>query len=272
MNRSAYDTDVTLWSPQGRLFQVEYAIEAQKQGSASIGLASREFVVLAGLKRRASELAAYQKKVFKIDNHLGIAISGLTADGRSLSKFMRTECLNHKYVFGSDLQASRLVENVADKHQEATQSYVRRPFGVGLLVAGYDATGAHLFETSPSGDYRAWHAMAIGSRSQSAKTYLEKHFESFEHASLDELIQHALKALQGCLDQGTELTPDNVTLAWVGKDTSFTIADGDAVAPHLQQFQAAGNDTRASQSGQGGAEEGVADADMEGDVTGDILM
>jgi len=117
--------------------------------------------------------------VFRVDDHMGVAISGLTADGRSLVRNMRSECLNHKFVFSSALQTERLVGDISDKHQRATQSYVRRPYGVGLLVAGYDRTGPHLFQTSPSGNYFEWRANAIGARSQSARTYLEKHFEGY---------------------------------------------------------------------------------------------
>lgn len=82
-------------------------------------------------------------------------------------------------MYDSPLQTERLVMDVADKHQQATQSYVRRPYGIGLLVAGYDRTGPHLFQTDPSGNYFEYRAMAMGARSQSAKTYLEKHFNSF---------------------------------------------------------------------------------------------
>jgi 20S proteasome subunit alpha 6 len=105
---------------------------------------------------------------------MGLVMSGLTADARSLLKHMRSECLNHKFVYGSTLQAERLVLDVADMHQRATQSYVRRPYGVGLLVAAFDRTGPHLFQTDPSGSYFEWTAHALGSRSQSAKTFLEK--------------------------------------------------------------------------------------------------
>jgi 20S proteasome subunit alpha 6 len=139
MFRNQYDTDVTVWSPQGHLHQIDYAMEAVKQGSACLGIRSKTTVVLAGIKRVNSEqLADPQKKIFEIDTHMGIAIAGLTADARSLARFMRTECLNHKFVYGSALPLARLVSDVADKKQECTQSYVRRPYGVGLLVAGYD--------------------------------------------------------------------------------------------------------------------------------------
>lgn len=96
--------------------------------------------------RSPSELAAYQQKAFRVDDHIGVVISGLTADARSLLKHMRGECLSHRFVYGSSLQAERLVLDVADKHQRATQSYVRRPYGVGLLVAAFDRTGPHLFQ------------------------------------------------------------------------------------------------------------------------------
>jgi 20S proteasome subunit alpha 6 len=141
MFRNQYDTDVTVWSPQGHLHQIDYAMEAVKQGSACLGLTSSKFAVLCGLKRQSLELAEHQKKVFKIDDHLGIAISGLTADARTLARFMRTESLNHKFVYGSAITVGRLVSDVADKKQECTQSYIRRPYGVGLLVAGVDVSG-----------------------------------------------------------------------------------------------------------------------------------
>ena len=107
-----YDTDVVTWSPQGRIFQVEYAMEAVKQGSVAVGLKNSSFAVIATLKRAPSELSSYQRKIFKIDDHLGIAISGLTADGRILCRYMRNECLNHRYVYESAMPVGRLVRQV----------------------------------------------------------------------------------------------------------------------------------------------------------------
>lgn len=112
---------------------------------------------------------------------------------------MRTEALNNKYVYNTPIQGSRLVADLADMHQRCTQSYVRRPFGVGLLIATCDQTGPHLYVTEPSGSYYEYYAMAIGSRSQTSRTYLEKEFENFNNCSLDELIKHGLKALASSL-------------------------------------------------------------------------
>ena len=153
-------------------------MESVKQGSACVGCRSSSGVVIAALKRSVSSLSAHQKKILSIDDHIGCAISGLTADARTLAKWMRGECLNHKYVYGSSVPSGRLVKDLADRHQECTQTYVRRPYGVGLLVGAWDEkTGPHLYQTCPSGNYYEYFATAIGSRNQSAKTYLEKHME-----------------------------------------------------------------------------------------------
>merc|ERR1719408_357059 len=120
-----------------------------------------------------------------------IGIAGLTADARVLAEYMRNECLNHRYIFDAPMNVGRLVAQVADKSQQKTQNSSKRPYGVGLLVAGIDEKGPHLFETMPDGNYYEFHAMAIGGRSTSAKTYMEKHFESFKTMDSNTLIQHA---------------------------------------------------------------------------------
>lgn len=157
-------------------------MEAVKMGSAAVAVRSKEYAVVAALKRAPNDLAGHQKKVFEIDNHMGIAISGLIADARVLAKYMRNECLNHKWAFDSSMQVGRLVAMVSDKAQVYTQKQEKRPYGVGLLVIGYDKTGPHVYETSPSGNYFEYKAQAMGKQSQSARTYLEKHFETFDGA------------------------------------------------------------------------------------------
>ncbi|CAN7938244.1 unnamed protein product, partial [Ixodes hexagonus] len=231
--RNQYDNDVTVWSPQGRLHQVEYAMEAVKQGSATIGLKSERHAVLLALKRASSELSAHQKKIIPIDNHCGVSIAGLTADARLLSKFMRTECLNNRYAHDTPLPISRLVTLLGNKMQVCTQRYDRRPYGVGLLVAGYDDMGAHIYQTCPSANYFDCKAMAIGARSQSARTYLEKHLDEFRNCELEELVKHGLRALRDCLPNEVELSTKNVSIAIVGKGQDFTIYDDDDVAPYV---------------------------------------
>jgi len=237
MNRSNYDGDVATWSPQGKLFQVEYAREAVKQGSVALGLISKTHVVLAALKRSHHELSSHQEKIFEIDSNMGIAIAGLTSDARSLATYMRVECLNHRFNHGHPMITGRLVGQVATKHQERTMSGSSRPYGVGLLVAGYDRNGPHLYETDPSGLYTEYKAIAIGSRSQSARTYFERHLDSFPDASVEELVHHALRALQGSAND-TALTVENVSLSVVGKDSTFKLWNKVDLEPYISTLAA----------------------------------
>ncbi|XP_058716661.1 proteasome subunit alpha type-1 isoform X1 [Poecile atricapillus] len=235
--RNQYDNDVTVWSPQGRIHQIEYAMEAVKQGSATVGLKSKTHAVLVALKRAQSELAAHQKKILYVDNHIGISIAGLTADARLLCNFMRQECLDSRFVFDRPLPVSRLVSLIGSKTQIPTQRYGRRPYGVGLLIAGYDDMGPHIFQTCPSANYFDCKAMSIGARSQSARTYLERHMTEFTDCNLNELVKHGLRALRETLPAEQDLTTKNVSIGIVGKDMEFTIYDDDDVAPFLEGLE-----------------------------------
>eukprot|EP00960_Hanusia_phi_P026590 746332-Hanusia_phi.AAC.21 len=146
----------------------------------------------------------------QVDEHMGIAISGLTADARSLCMYMRTECLQHKYVYESPVPVQRLVIDIADKCQGCTQSASARPYGVGLLVAGMDQTGPHVYYNCPSGNYYEYKAMTIGARSQ---------------------VKHALTALKETSQNG-DINAKNASVAIVGIDHPFTTYDEE----NVQQF------------------------------------
>lgn len=140
-----YDNDVTVWSPQGRLFQVEYAQEAVKQGSVSVGICNQDYVVLAALKRSLGDLAAgHQKKLFKVDDHIGVSIAGLTSDARVLTKYMQGQALASRMNMNRSIPVQRLVLDISDRAQINTQQYGGRPFGVGMLVAGYDVRASNV--------------------------------------------------------------------------------------------------------------------------------
>lgn len=219
-------------------------MESVKQGSACVGLRSDSICVLGALKRSVSELSSHQKKLLKIDDHMAAGIAGLTADARSLAKYMQSECLNHRYVYGQAIPPHQLMADLADKHQRTTQINMRRPFGVGLLIACYDETSGtpHLYQTCPSGNLYEFYSNAIGARSQSARTYLEKHYETFTSSTRDELILHALTALQGCVSGDDELTADNGSIVVIGKDDPFTLIEGDALKVYLDQLEVVDND------------------------------
>jgi len=194
-------------------------MQAVEQGTPVLGLRSKNAVVLCSNMRAQSELAEEKKKVMKIDNHLCIGIAGLTSDARVLAEYMRSECLNHQYVYDSNMNIGRLVAQIGDKSQAKTQnSSGKRPYGVGLLVAGFDEKGPHLFQTCPSGNYFEYYAMAIGGRSTSAKTFLEKHFDKFPDMPLEELIQHGMDAMnKTTVSKGENLTTKNTAICVVDK-------------------------------------------------------
>jgi len=175
---------------------------------------------LVALKMSPNELASHQEKIFDCDDHLGVAFSGLTADARYINKYMRNECLNYWYTHGSQHPIERMVNKIAKKSQHKTCHPSKRPFGVGLLIAGIDEHGTHLFETCPSANFFEYSAMAIGAKCQSAKTYLEKHFESFPGCARDDLIKHGIRALRASAAE-EELTVHNVSVAVVSKDEKF---------------------------------------------------
>jgi len=208
-------------------------MEAVKQGSATVGVKSQTHAVLVALKRAQNDLSAHQKKCLRIAPHCGMTMAGLTADGRGLTNFMRTEALNHEIVYGTDMPLSRLLSSLGERLQISTQQSWRRPFGVGLLIAGYDSTGPSLYQTCPSANYFSCKAMSIGSRSQSARTYLEKILGELPQLDRKDLIKHGLIALRETLPADQELTAANVTVCVVGKSEKFTEYNDEAVQEYL---------------------------------------
>lgn len=183
---------------------------------------------------------------------MGVALAGLSSDGRVLCNFMKTQCLSSRFQYGRALAIERITDRIGAKAQDNTQNYGKRPYGVGLLVAGVDGDGPHLFEFMPSGMTQEMVACAIGGRSQMARTYLERHLDEFERASREELIMHGLRALKESLSQEKELNVENTSVAVVGwdEDTGKTeplkLYDGPEVGPLLE----AGGDGE----GEGGAQ------------------
>jgi 20S proteasome subunit alpha 6 len=218
-------------------------------------------------QRNAEELSSYQKKLFPIDEHVGIAIAGLTSDARVLSNFMKQQCLGHRLTFGRSMPVRTLVEIIGSKAQINTQHYGKRPYGVGLLVAGVDDHGPHLFEFQPSGMTEEMVAFAIGARSQMARTYLEKNIDKFAACDREELIRHGLRALKESLVQDRELTIDNTSVGVAGvvkaedgssKVEPFQVFDQQDVTGWIESVADDKDDKEA------GAGEGEAAAEAEG--------
>jgi 20S proteasome subunit alpha 6 len=251
MFRNQYDNDVTVFSPQGRLFQVEYALEAVKQGAPCVGIISDRHAVVAGLKRTSGDLSASAaKKLFSLAPHVGCAIAGLTSDARVLTRSMQKAAQGELMNIERKVPVVRLVEDVAaERAQHSTQYYGGRPFGVGLLIAGVDGSGPHLVEFSPSGTIHEYTAWAIGARAQSARTYFEGHFDSldasgavnsnpFAACTVEQLVQHALIALRECMPPEQALSIGNTSVGVVSVDADFRVYGDAEVASALSALPA----------------------------------
>ncbi|UCG69124.1 MAG: archaeal proteasome endopeptidase complex subunit alpha [Thermoplasmata archaeon] len=160
----AYDRAITVFSPDGRLFQVEYAREAVKRGTTTVGLKFKDGVALIIDKRVTSRLIEPTsiEKIFQIDEHIGCATSGLVADARALVDYARITAQINRVTYNERVSVEQLVKKICDYKQNYTQFGGVRPFGTALLVAGVDEFGISLFETDPSGALMAYKAGSIG--------------------------------------------------------------------------------------------------------------
>jgi 20S proteasome subunit alpha 6 len=139
---------------------------------------------------------------------------------------MKQQSLASRLTYDRPIALSDVTNRIGDRAQINTQHYGRRPYGVGLLIAGVDATGPHLFEFQPSGITQEMVACGIGARSQMARTYLERNLEHFAEASKEDLIKHALRALKESLSQDKELTMDNTSVGVGGLKEDFKLYEG----------------------------------------------
>ena len=236
MQKSLYDQSTLTWSPQGRLYQVEYAMEAVNQGNLLIGVKSDNHVVLIGFKTAPNEkLSYFPEKLFKISNHIGVGIAGLTPDGRLLYQYMKHQCLNYNYTFNADYPIEKLVNKIAEKSQLKTQrGESKRPYGVGLLIAGYDRTGPKLFRTCPSANFYEYNCVAIGSRSQGASSFLENNLEKLPKMSKNDLIKIALEATIKAED--VKINGNNIDVIVVGIDESAKLLSTDEINNYLKEI------------------------------------
>ena len=184
LTRSEYDRGVNTFSPEGRLFQVEYAIEAIKIGTTAVGICTSEGVVLAVEKRLLSPLQepGSVEKIYEVDSHIGCAMSGLSADARTLVDHARSESQYHRFTFNEPMPVESLTQAVCDlalnfgEGDDESEATMARPFGVALLVAGWDHRGPVLYHTDPSGTFTRFDAKAIGAGSEGAQTALQEQF------------------------------------------------------------------------------------------------
>ena len=217
----AYDRAITVFSPDGRLFQVEYAREAVKRGTTTVGVKFKDGIALIVDKRITSHLIEPDsiEKIFKIDDHIGCATSGLVADARALVERARIEAQINRLTYEEPIQVKTLARKICDFKQTYTQYGGVRPFGTALLIGGVDETGAHLFATDPSGAMMEYKATAEGEGREAAIDYFEKNYK--ENMKRDEAIELGLKALIYATEGKIEKVA--VEIGVVEKDKKFEI-------------------------------------------------
>ncbi|WP_136687783.1 archaeal proteasome endopeptidase complex subunit alpha [Halorhabdus amylolytica] len=233
--QQAYDRGITIFSPDGRLYQVEYAREAVKRGTASIGVRTEGGVVLAVDKRIRSPLMERSsvEKIHKADDHIGIASAGHVADARQLIDFARRQAQINQLRYGEAIGVETLTKEVTDHIQQYTQIGGARPFGVALIIAGVSDGQPRLYETDPSGTPYEWKALAVGADRGDIREYLEDHYD--EGLTLQEGVELALSALASVNDD--ELAPVGVGVATIGvDDAQFHELTDDEKESYLEQL------------------------------------
>ena len=216
----AYDRAITVFSPDGRLFQVEYAREAVKRGTTTVGLKFKDGVVLIVDKRIASRLMEPKsiEKIFQIDHHIGCATSGLVADARILVDQARIIAQINKVTYDENMGVEDLVKRICDYKQNYTQYGGVRPFGTALLVVGVDDMGGHLFETDPSGALVSYKAGSIGAGRNAVMEVFEDQYR--EGMPQDEAVVLGLRALKKATEE-EKLNPKAVEIGLVKRGEDF---------------------------------------------------
>jgi len=236
----AYDRGITVFSPDGRLFQVEYAREAVKRGTTTVGVKFSDGVVLIVDKRISSRLIEPNsiEKIFMIDDHIGCATSGLVADARALIDKARMDAQVNEITYDEKIQVKTLVKRICDFKQTYTQYGGVRPFGTALLIAGVDESGPRLFSTDPSGALMEYKANSEGAGRAGAMAFFEENYS--DDLGADDAVVLGVKALH----EGTEgkLNPDTIEIGVVRKDEKFHILSVSETKDFIEKAGIGGNE------------------------------
>jgi proteasome alpha subunit len=233
-NAAAYDRSITVFSPEGHLYQVDYASKIIEKGSPAVAITYKNGIVVVTDKKIYSSLIIPKsiEKVFKIDNHIWTACSGLIGDGRRLVDFARQIAQENRTYYDNAIEIETLVRRIASIIQYFTQYGGARPFGVSLIIAGVDSLGKHIFETEPSGAITEYKAVAIGQNREKLMKYLEKNYK--ENISLETAIKLGIKALSLNLDNKEKLNPKSLEVINITEDNHDSVVPLDKYSKYLK--------------------------------------
>ena len=194
MASRGYDQTPTMYSPDGRIYQVEYAIETVKRGTLAIGISTKEGVIMAvEEKPRPLQTKNVTQKIFQVDYHIGVAAAGYIPDARVQVDNARFFSQGNRMTYDESVEVATVAKHLADNSHQLTQYGGVRPNGVSLIIAGIDQKGESIYVTDPSGTYVQYAAVAIGAGSDDVNSFLEKHYNS--EMSLDDAASLAIAAI-----------------------------------------------------------------------------
>ena len=214
----AYDKASTMFSPDGRLYQVEYASKIVEQGTTGVAIIYKDGVLIAADKDVLSKLIKPEsiEKIFKIDKKIAVVSAGLVGDARRLVGIARKQAQDNRMVYSEPIQVEVMAKEIAETKQAFTQYGGLRPFGVAFIVAGMDEKGPQIFQTEPSGALAQYKAVAIGRNREKALGLLEKEFK--ENMSISKAMAMAINALKKSFPEKEKINSSRIEFALVDND------------------------------------------------------
>jgi len=231
-SQQGYDRAITVFSPDGRLYQVEYAIETVKRGTIALGIKTKYGIIFAAdEKPRKFQVVEESQKLFKVDQHIGIAAAGYIPDARGQVTDARFFSQSSKIVYDESVSVETVTKHIADQCQQYTQYAGARPIGVALIIGGIDENGNSLFLTDPSGTYIPYNAVAIGADSDRVTEFLKKHYKP--EMTLEESKMLAISSVNMLSSNAKD--SEHIKISQIKSDTKhYEIVDKNQITKLLQ--------------------------------------